>query len=77
MRLRRIDGGVRRVETIELSTEELINEGIYPEAGYVGSLEARVDMLTRLVAYLLDRQGLTTKELIELTRNEFRFEEDD
>lgn len=84
MKLRRIYGYDRHTQPVELNVEELINESCEfvtfdadnPEE-YIDALEKRIDMLTHLVAYLLERKDLTTKELIKLTGNEFRFEADE
>lgn len=77
MKLRRIDGDGRLSEPVDMTIKELIEAGVGESQSEIGRLEHRVDMLMHLVAYLIERRGLTTEELIQLTGNEFRFEEDD
>lgn len=65
MRVKNASGRV-----LELPTEELINRGIYVGNSYttLGSLEAKVETLTRMMAYFIDMSALSEQEVLELTR---------
>lgn len=61
--------------TGNLSTAQLLRVGSESNRGQIESLECAVEYLTRVVARIIDRHGLSDSEVLELTECDNLFEQ--